>query len=56
VDLVWSVLISFFVLLLCTLSAAGKALRDNGLGDGEYVETVAGGIGANSEAPIDRCS
>lgn len=32
----------------------GKALRENGLGDGEYVETVAGGLGANSEAPIDR--
>jgi len=31
-----------------------KALRDNGLGDGTYVETVAGGLGANSEAPIDR--
>jgi len=32
----------------------GKALRENGLGDGEYVETVSGGLGANSEAPIDR--
>ena len=35
-------------------SPTGKALRENGLGDGEYVETVAGGLGANSEAPIDR--
>ena len=34
--------------------ATGKALRENGLGDGEYVETVAGGLGSNSEAPIDR--
>eukprot|EP00286_Rhodomonas_abbreviata_P022920 CAMPEP_0181315808 /NCGR_PEP_ID=MMETSP1101-20121128/15568_1 /TAXON_ID=46948 /ORGANISM="Rhodomonas abbreviata, Strain Caron Lab Isolate" /LENGTH=336 /DNA_ID=CAMNT_0023423031 /DNA_START=11 /DNA_END=1021 /DNA_ORIENTATION=- len=32
----------------------GKALRNNGLGDGEYVETVTGGLGANSEPPIDR--
>lgn len=32
----------------------GKALRQNGLGDGEYVETVTGGLGANSEPPIDR--
>ena len=32
----------------------GKALRENGLGDGEYIETVAGGLGANSEPPIDR--
>uniref|UniRef100_A0A7S0HJB0 Uncharacterized protein n=1 Tax=Hanusia phi TaxID=3032 RepID=A0A7S0HJB0_9CRYP len=32
----------------------GKTLRTNGLGDGVYVETVAGGLGANSEPPIDR--
>jgi len=31
-----------------------KALVKNGLGDGEYIETVAGGLGANSETPIDR--
>lgn len=31
-----------------------KALRDNGLGDGEHIETVAGGLGANSEPPLDR--
>mmetsp|Transcript_3516 Transcript_3516/g.10227 ORF Transcript_3516/g.10227 Transcript_3516/m.10227 type:complete len:259 (-) Transcript_3516:392-1168(-) len=31
-----------------------KALVTNGLGDGEYIETVAGGLGANSESPIDR--
>jgi len=32
----------------------GKALEANGLGDGKYVETVSGGLGANSEPPIDR--
>jgi len=32
----------------------GKALHENGLGDGKYVETVAGGVGMNSEPPIDR--
>ena len=42
------------MLLACPLGLTGKALRQNGLGDGEYVETVAGGLGANSEAPIDR--
>jgi len=36
------------------LLRTGKALRENGLGDGVYVETVSGGLGANSEAPIDR--
>ena len=37
-----------------SLHFAGKTLRTNGLGDGVYVETVAGGLGANSEPPIDR--
>ena len=32
----------------------GKTLEENGLGDGKYVETVSGGLGANSEPPIDR--
>lgn len=31
-----------------------RALRDNGLGDGEHIETVAGGLGANSEPPLDK--
>eukprot|EP00281_Chroomonas_sp_CCMP1168_P035656 CAMPEP_0206250854 /NCGR_PEP_ID=MMETSP0047_2-20121206/21703_1 /ASSEMBLY_ACC=CAM_ASM_000192 /TAXON_ID=195065 /ORGANISM="Chroomonas mesostigmatica_cf, Strain CCMP1168" /LENGTH=319 /DNA_ID=CAMNT_0053676749 /DNA_START=25 /DNA_END=985 /DNA_ORIENTATION=- len=31
-----------------------RALQRNGLGDGRHIETVSGGLGANSEPPLDR--